>query len=335
MISLPFFFLAIFVFSVLTVAWVGFFFDELPFVWLALFNFIVFLSLGLIAIFARKPSRSRQRAVSHDDASEQKLSDENTEEDDTTPKTTHYSQHQQFVKYNYRHKKHKKHPLARILVSLGFVSAILLGLNRNSLTSVFTSSSLDQSLTWYAESILSGDNDITGTISSGLVIESTWEVLSTGLSTPSTTWISVDSSFVDTGLVDTGLVQENPVLGSSSLKFTDKQSVTLLEAVVYLLQTHDTPLLSKKDVRFSTVSTSNPYYKYWYTAFKKWLVGQTSSASSYVSCQTYFVLRGLLEKRDVQYTTATVKTQFWAEAQQRDLLNGCVFGKILKWANLD
>lgn len=43
----------------------------------------------------------------------------------------------------------------------------------------------------------------------------------------------------------------------------------------------------------------------------------------------------MLEKWNVQYTSANVKTQFWAEAQKRDLLNGCVFGKTLKGANLD
>lgn len=326
MLSIPFFFLSLLVFGVLTVAWVGFVFDELSFVRLALFNFVAFLGLGLIAIFARKPSYSKRKEIVRDSVSDDQISHEESDRGDKEAKTTYYNQHQQFVKYNYRHKKHKGHLGVWVLLSLGLMSAILLWFNRDSLKKSFTSNLVDQSLTWYAESILSGDSDVYETLSSGIIIESTGEVLSTGLAT----WLSVDSSFVDTGTPTT-----TPTLTTSTLQFSDKQSVTLLEAVVYLLQTHDTPLLTKKDVRFSSVSTSNPYYKYWYTAFKKWLVGKTSSASSYVSCQTYFVLRWLLENWDVQYTTANVKTQFWAEAEKRDILNGCVFGKILKGGNLN
>ncbi len=43
----------------------------------------------------------------------------------------------------------------------------------------------------------------------------------------------------------------------------------------------------------------------------------------------------MLEKWNVQYTSTNIKTQFWAEAQKNNLLNGCVFGKTLKGANLD
>lgn len=328
MISFPFFFLSIFVFCILTVAWVGLLFDELSFLWLAALNFIVFLLFWLIYVLVRRPAHSKKIEKTQDVSPIEELLDDDVSSRDADSKKSHYVQAQQFVKYNYRHKKSKKHSIAWVVALLGFISAIFLWLNRDSLTSV--SNSTDKSLTWYAESILSGDIDDTQNIASGVIIESTGVVLSTGLSTNANTGIHLDSSFVDTGSVDT-----NTKVSSSTLKFTDKQSITLLESVVYLLQTHDTPLLTKKDVKFSSVSTTNPYYKYWYTAFKQWLVGQASSASSYVSCQTYFVLKGLLEKRDVQYTSNNVKTQFWAEAKKRDVLNGCVFGTILKWRNLD
>lgn len=323
MISFPLFFLSIFVFAVLSVASVGFFFDNASFLWLALINFILFLIFWFISILARRPSYSAKEEKKYD-----LLVDEESIDTDVKDKvkSDHYAQHQQFVKYNYRHKKTKKHSIIWTLLILGVASALILSLSRNFLTGSSESHQNEDSLTWYAESILSSDMDDTWVLSSGQIIQSTGEVLSTGLST---TGIYLDSSFVDTGSVETN------TKAKTSLTFTDKQSVTLLESVVYLLQTHDTPLLTKKDVKFSTVSTTNPYYKYWYTAFKKWLVGQTSSASSYVSCQTYFVLKGLLEWWNVQYTSANVKTQFWAEAKERNILNGCVFGTILKGRNLD
>ena len=342
MVSFPFLFIFVFVFAVLTVAGIGFLFDDVAFIWLAIANFIALLLFWIIVALNKKSHSVPRARKSHEDA--EMLSEETTdpeesaEEDIVMTRTSNHAHKQQFVKYTYHHKKKKNNAVIWILIILGVVSASILGLNRDWLTGKTID---DASLKGYAQSILSGDIT-TGTIQSGVIVESTWEVLSTGTSSlPSTGILIENPTPTTTGKTDKPVVTPAPTpepiqtTSSSTLKFTATQSVSLLEAVVYLLQTHNTPLLSKKDITFYGVSATNQYYKYWYTAYKLGLVGSTSSPSTLISCQTYFVLKGLLEKWDLQYTPATVKTVFFAEAQKRDLLNACVFGKILKWANLN
>lgn len=339
MVSFPFLFIFVFVFAVLTVAGIWFLFDDVIFIWLAIANFIALLLFWLIVALNKKSHSVPRSRSSHESSAivseETDDSDKGSEEEVVVTKTSNHAHKQQFVKYTYHHKKKKNNAVIWILIVLGVVSASILGLNRDWLTGKTID---DASLSWYAQSILSWDIP-TWTTQSGVIVESTWEVLSTGTSSLPATGILIENPTTTptTWKTDKPVVTVTPTqtASSSTLKFTATQSVSLLEAVVYLLQTHDTPLLSKKDITFYGVSATNQYYKYWYTAYKLGLVGSTSSPSTLISCQTYFVLKGLLEKWDLQYTPATVKTVFFAEAQKRDLLNGCVFGKTLKWANLN
>lgn len=328
MVSISSLFRFFFIFAVLTVAGVWFLFDEISFLWLAILNAVVLWFVWLIVRFSKSPTVLPVHTKHHKEFAEEiveEKEDVKDEEESVSTKAAHHDHHQQFVKYTYNHKKKKKSVLIWLLVALGLVSAFYLFMSFNSSNS---KPEVDDSLTGYAEDILTQDG-LSGDLVSGDIVESTGEVLSTG-SIEQSTWVTVDKSFVTTWETPV-----TPTTYSTTLKFADTQSVSILEAVVYLLQTHNTPLLTKKDVKFANVSTTNKYYAYWYTAYKIWLVGKTSSPTSLVSCQTYIVLKGMLEKWNVQYTSANVKTQFWAEAQKNNLLNWCVFGKILKGANLD
>ena len=330
MVSISSLFRFFFVFTVLTVAGIWFLLGEMSFLWLAVLNTIVLWFVWLIVRFTKDSTILPVHAKQHRGLAEEIVEEnEGIKDESISTKVSHHTHHQQFVKYTYNHKKKKKSVLIWLLVALGLVGAFYLFMDLNSSNS---KSEGDDSLTGYAEDILNQD-DLSGDIVSGDIVESTGEVLSTG-SIGQSTWVTVDKSFVATG-ESTPVTTPKPTLWTSTLNFTDTQSVSLLESVVYLLQTHNTTLYTKKDVKFSGVSTTNKYYAYWYTAYKMWLVWKTSSPTSLVSCQTYFVLKGMLEKWNVQYTSANVKTQFWAEAQKRDILNGCVFGKILKGVNLD
>ena len=320
MVSFPFLFIFVFVFAVLTVAGIGFLFDDISFIWLAIANFLALLLFWVIVGLNKKSHSVSRSRKSHEESpaisEEAEDQEETAEEDVVITKTSNHGHKQQFVKYTYHHKKKKNNAVIWILILLGVVSASILGLNRDWLTGKIT----------------------TGATQSGVIVESTWEVLSTGTSSLPSTGILIENP-TTTGKTDKPVVTPTPepiqTTSASTLKFTATQSVSLLEAVVYLLQTHDTPLLTKKDATFYGVSATNQYYKYWYTAYKMWLVGKTSSPSTLVSCQTYMVLKGMLEKWNIQYTPSNVKTQFWAEAEKRGILNACVFGKTLKWANLN
>lgn len=103
----------------------------------------------------------------------------------------------------------------------------------------------------------------------------------------------------------------------------------IMDAVIYLLKKYDVPLITKQDISFTYVSFKNPYYNEWRTAYANKMIGKTTNPSKYIVCESYIVMKGLLEKWKVPYTSTTVLNNFWAEAVRRDALNGCVKGKIV------
>lgn len=103
----------------------------------------------------------------------------------------------------------------------------------------------------------------------------------------------------------------------------------IMDAVIYLLKKYDIPLITKQDISFSYVTFKNPYYNEWRTAYANKMIGKTTNPSKYIVCESYIVMKGLLEKWNVPYTASTVLNNFWAEAVKRDALNGCVKGKIV------
>jgi hypothetical protein len=102
-----------------------------------------------------------------------------------------------------------------------------------------------------------------------------------------------------------------------------------MDAVIYLLKKYDIPLITKQDVSFTYVTFKNPYYNEWRTAYANKLIGKSTNPSKYIICESYIVMKGLLEKWNVPYTSSTVLNNFRAEAVKRDALNGCVQGKIV------
>ena len=91
---------------------------------------------------------------------------------------------------------------------------------------------------------------------------------------------------------------------------------------------------SDTGVKFTYVTAKNPYYTYWKTAYDKKLLWKDTNPSKITMCETYITLKGMIEWWDVKYTPSTVKSAYWAEAKKRDVLNGCVYGKVIKGNNL-
>ncbi len=140
---------------------------------------------------------------------------------------------------------------------------------------------------------------LSGMISNSDVIEQTWNVLETSTDTANNT----------------------PATTIGNQK--------LMDAVIYLLEKYDIPMVTKQDISFSYVTTKNPYYAQWRTAYANKMIGKTTNPSKYIVCESYIVMKWLLEKRPVVYTSTTVLDKFRAEAVKRDALNGCVKGKIV------
>ncbi len=139
------------------------------------------------------------------------------------------------------------------------------------------------------------------------------------------------------GMVDT-IVQEDtttttqPEDTGTITKTVGKQ--TLMDAVVYLMNSYKIPLVTTKDISFRYVTSKNPYYNEWRTAYANKLIGSSTNPTKYIVCESYIVMKWLLEKWPVTYTASTVLNKFRAEATKRNVLNGCEKWKIVTDQNL-
>lgn len=173
----------------------------------------------------------------------------------------------------------------------------------------------------------------------GYVFTGEWTVLWSGLG--NTTGTQEVSSDVFSGMMGNTDVQENTwtVLWTSTDTTNTEQLTTsntptignqkLMDAVIYLLKKNNIPLITTQDISFTYVTFKNPYYSQWRTAYASKLIGKSTNPSKYIICESYIVMKWLLENRWVKYTSATVLGNFRAEAAKRNVLNGCVKGKIV------
>lgn len=151
------------------------------------------------------------------------------------------------------------------------------------------------------------------------------------------------SSDVFSGMIEASDIQkETGTVLETSTDTTNSEQLTtnntpattignqkLMDAVIYLLKKYEIPLSTKKDISFTYVTTTNPYYAERRTAYANKMIGKTTNPSKYIICESYIVMKWLLEKRNVVYTSTTVLDKFRAEAVKRGALNGCVKGKIV------
>lgn len=176
---------------------------------------------------------------------------------------------------------------------------------------------------------LSWENEIQWLIGSGEVIATSLDSGNNSNWLWSTlTWNLIDEqdlSIDNTNSDETDVVV--PVVES-------KKTFTVTDAISYLLKKNNVPLITTKDILFQNISTKNVNYSLYRTAYSKKMVGKDVLPGKIVYCKTYIVMKWLAQWRDVNYTANTVFQNFWAEAERRWELNWCVYGSILKEANL-
>ncbi len=157
---------------------------------------------------------------------------------------------------------------------------------------------------------------ITGTTQDSTIQEATGTVVAT----------SADN-------VSTNIQTDTQTTGTTSVSTSQGQQ-KLMDAIISLVKKYNLPLVTKQNVSFTYVSFQNPYYNEWRTAYANKLIGKNTNPSKYIICDTYIVMKGILEKRDVSYTASNVLANYRAEAVKRDALNGCKKGMIVDASNL-
>ncbi|MFA7717419.1 MAG: hypothetical protein WC875_01785 [Candidatus Absconditabacterales bacterium] len=112
------------------------------------------------------------------------------------------------------------------------------------------------------------------------------------------------------------------------------KSLTMIDMIKYLLEKYNIPLVTTQNISFTSMSKTSTDYPYFRTAYAQHLIGTTTSPSKLALCDTYIVMKGLLEKWNISYTSATVMQRFRSYAEAQGVLNGCEKGKVVKDSNL-
>jgi hypothetical protein len=173
----------------------------------------------------------------------------------------------------------------------------------------------------------------------GFVYTGEGTVLGTGIWSTTGTQTSYSDVFTDTTWTSdiqeaTGIILWTSTTTSTGEQLTTATTTTignqkLMDAVIYLIDRYNVPLITSKDISFTYVTTKNPYYSERRTAYANKLIGKSTNPSKYIICDSYIVMKWILEKRPVTYTSSTVLSKYRVEATNRNALNGCVKGKIV------
>ena len=164
-----------------------------------------------------------------------------------------------------------------------------------------------------------------------------WTVLGSGLEN---TQVTGDLATIFSGIQGSDVVSGNtevvvntwttqPPVTTPSWK-----SLTMLDMIKSLLAKYNIPLVTTTNVGFTYMSKTSPDYTYFRTAYSLKLIGSTTNPTKLGLCDTYIVMKWILEKWNITYTPATVMQKYRAYAQAQGVLNGCEKGKVVKENNL-
>ncbi|MBQ7074834.1 hypothetical protein IJM86_07505 [bacterium] len=102
----------------------------------------------------------------------------------------------------------------------------------------------------------------------------------------------------------------------------------MLDAIKHLLTSNNISLSQKKTTKFDHIAQTDENYPYFQTAFEKKLIGKNTNPNTKISCDTYIVMKGLVEGRTIG-TYSDIKTAYRNKAESLNKLNGCEKGKIV------
>ena len=110
-------------------------------------------------------------------------------------------------------------------------------------------------------------------------------------------------------------------------------SLHMIDMIKHLISTYNLPLVSQTDIAFTHVASTSPDYPYMRTAYAHRLIGLSTTSTKFALCDTYIVMKGILEKWTVTSKT-NVMQAYRDYAVANDKLNGCAQGAVLKQGNL-
>lgn len=160
------------------------------------------------------------------------------------------------------------------------------------------------------------------------IFEETWQVV--------VSWVNpVFTADEEVEIITWALDQKDTIeILKEELGIKNTDSISMLDSLRFLMEVNKITLSTSTNTKFTYVSKTNPLYSYWKTAYDNRMIWASTNPSTKITCETYQVFKGMLLKWDLKYSSANVKNVFWAEAKKQDVLNWCVYGKLLKGENL-
>lgn len=163
-------------------------------------------------------------------------------------------------------------------------------------------------------------------VTSGTVLESWMNAIDEMINS----WMTVTGSVIKTGTV----AVQTGTTPTPTTTPTAGESFKIIEALKYLFKEYNIPTSTKTDVSFTYVAKSDAIYPIYRTAYERRMIGKSTNPTKMILCDSYIVMKWLLEKWNVTYNATNVTTQFRNEAVARWALNGCQKGKTVKETNL-
>lgn len=163
-------------------------------------------------------------------------------------------------------------------------------------------------------------------VTSGTVLESWMNVIDEMINS----WTTTTGTVIKTGTV----AVQTGTTPTPTTAPTAGESLKIIDALKYLFKEYNIPTSTKTDVSFTYVAKSDAIYPIYRAAYERRMIGKSTNPTKMILCDSYIVMKWLLEKWNVAYNATNVTTQFRNEAVTRWLLNGCQKGKTVKEANL-
>jgi len=123
--------------------------------------------------------------------------------------------------------------------------------------------------------------------------------------------------------------------GSAWMSWTENNTepLTFARVVPAIVTAYKLPVPSGS-INFANIPSTSPVYNAFKAGYGAKFFGASINPDNLVSCNVYFVMLGLAQKRDVDYTSDTIFTVYAKEAAARGQARGCVSGKYVTTANL-
>ncbi len=132
------------------------------------------------------------------------------------------------------------------------------------------------------------------------------------------TWSVADLVFADEN-------QDDEIVSDVDLDV----NATFEDVIKTLMDQNEIIFNTATNIKFTYVSSLSEDYAYYRTAYDKKMIGKTINPTKTLLCETYIVMKWLVEGRNV-WLYSDIKKAYWSYAQDNQKLSTCEYGSYIK-----